>query len=135
MNGSDEETSVSAVIIRYATAVDSRDWDLLRTCFTGDFIGEFGPAGTWRGPDEAVSYMIAGSKAAGPSLHRITNIVVNIAGATATARSYVDAIMMPKDTEGQGFQSIAYFDDVLIRASDGWRIKSRRMTRIKFTAT
>jgi hypothetical protein len=129
-----DEAEIVAVILRYATAVDTRDWALLRSCFTDDFIGEFGPAGTWNGPDEAVAYMVAGSKSGGPSLHRMTNIVVQDAHASATARSYVDAIVMPPGQGGQGFHSIAYFDDTLVKTADGWRIKLRRMTRVKFSA-
>jgi hypothetical protein len=128
-----DESAIAAVILRYASGVDSRDWGLLRTCFTEDFVGEFGPAGTWHGPDEVIAYMDAGSKTGGASLHRMTNIVIKGGPESATARSYVDAVVMPKEQGGPGFHSIAYFDDVLVRTPAGWRIKHRSMTRVKFT--
>jgi hypothetical protein len=127
-----DHLAIEAVILRYATGIDRRDWPLLRTCFTEDFVGDFGPAGIWRGPDEVVAYMVAGAAAGGASLHRMSNIVVGGGPDSATARTYVDAILMPKDEAGAGFHSICYFDDELIRTNDGWRVRRRAMTRVSF---
>jgi hypothetical protein len=36
-----DRAEISDVQLRYATAVDSRDWGLLRTCFTDDLEADF----------------------------------------------------------------------------------------------
>jgi len=30
---------VEKLLVRYATGIDQRDWDLIRTCFTDDAVG------------------------------------------------------------------------------------------------
>ena len=32
----EEREEIVAVLVRYARAIDSKDWELLRTCFTVD---------------------------------------------------------------------------------------------------
>jgi hypothetical protein len=129
-----DEHEIARVIVRYATAVDSRDWPLLRRCFTEDFVGDFGPVGIWHGPDDVVKYMKAGSQDGGASLHRVTNVVADGDGDDATARSYIDALMLPGNPQAEGFHSIAYFDDELLRTAHGWRIRRRALTRVHFAA-
>ena len=36
-----DREAIVAVCVRYATALDSRDWPLLRTCFQPDVVGEY----------------------------------------------------------------------------------------------
>lgn len=38
---------ITAVLVRYATGIDSRDWNLFRTCFTEDCRLDYGPLGSW----------------------------------------------------------------------------------------
>ncbi len=33
----EDERSIIAVLLRYATGIDTRDWNLFRTCFSEDF--------------------------------------------------------------------------------------------------
>ena len=43
----DEVAQISAVLVRYATAIDSRDWELFRSCFTEDCRFDYGVIGIW----------------------------------------------------------------------------------------
>ncbi len=128
----ENERQISAVMVRYATGIDSRDWRLFRTCFTDDFCGDYGQFGTWASGDEITRSMEKMHEILGPTLHRITNVTAAVASAGATARTYVDAVLMPKEASGVIHQAAGYYDDELVKSSDGWRIKTRRFTLVRF---
>lgn len=111
------------VLVRYATGIDSRDWALFRTCFTDDARFDYGGIGTWDNPDAITEYMRKSHS--GPSLHRLSNFVVDVDGDRAATRTYVDAkVMGPK---GFGVvHTFGWYDDELTRNPDGWRIAFRR---------
>lgn len=41
--------AASDLLIRYATGIDTRNWDLLRSCFTDDCEADYGDVGQWKG--------------------------------------------------------------------------------------
>ena len=43
---------ISAVLVRYASGIDRREWDLFRSCFTPDCAIDYGEIGAWNGPAE-----------------------------------------------------------------------------------
>ena len=45
------------MLVRYATGIDRRDWDLFRTCFTADCVVDYGDIGLWHGADEVTAWM------------------------------------------------------------------------------
>ena len=122
---------VSEVLVRYATGIDRRDWTVLRSCFTDDCDADYGDIGHWRSGDEITEWMRVSHEPAGPSLHRITNVVVDQTGRDrASARSYVDAVVLGPGNTG-GAHALGFYDDGLVRGDDGWRISSRRYTMVR----
>lgn len=120
-----DRIEIADVLLRYATAIDSRDWTLFRTCFTDDATFDYGGIGTWQSPEAITAYMRASHS--GPSMHRLTNFVIEVTGETATARTYVDAIVMGPAGFGT-IESFGWYDDQLARTPTGWRIRHRRYT-------
>ena len=119
---------VTEVLVRYATGIDRRDWVLFRTCFTGDCDADYGEIGAWHSADEITEWMAAAHEAAGHTLHRITNVAVELErDGRARARCYVDALVMGPDG-GSGARATGFYDDELVRTADGWRIARRRCT-------
>ena len=117
---------IRTVIDRYATAIDRRDWDLARTCFTDDCTADYGRAGSWDGREAFVSGLDEMHRDVGLTMHRITNHDVHVDGDRATATSYVDALLR---VEHRGFNLlhvVASYDDELVRTVEGWRICARR---------
>ena len=88
----DARQEIADVLVRYATGIDTRDWDLFRTCFTPDCLAEYADIGTWEGVDAITAFMTDSHAGMGPTLHRITNQAISAEVDGATARSYVDAI-------------------------------------------
>ena len=113
---------ISVVLIRYATGIDTKDWELLRTCFTDDCEIDYSPIGSWNSADEVVSFMEAVHEPCPYTLHRITNIVVTDTGnGTAKARSYVDALVLADTTTAAHPTGI--YDDELVRLRQLWAMR------------
>ena len=127
----EDERAIANVLLRYATGIDTRDWPLFRTCFSPDCEADYGSFGSWRGPREIAEYMEAAHRNMGPTLHRITNIVVENRNGEVLARSYVDAILTAAAPGGATHRAAGYYDDALIRSSEGWKIARRRFTLVR----
>jgi 3-phenylpropionate/cinnamic acid dioxygenase small subunit len=129
----EDRQDIGAVLVRYATGIDRRDWPLFRTAFTADCDVDYGEIGSWHGVDEVTDFMERTHAMAGHTLHRITNIAVSVDDDAAVARAYVDALIMAPDNES-GVQAAGFYDDELVHTAKGWRIARRRFTQVRVTA-
>jgi 3-phenylpropionate/cinnamic acid dioxygenase small subunit len=121
---------VHAVLVRYASGIDQRDWDLFRSCFTADCAVDYGGIGVWNGVEEIAAFMIAVHEHCGFTLHRISNVAVARLPDGAHARSYVDAVIMDPDNR-DGVRAIGFYDDRLVcSARGGWQIAQRIFTTV-----
>jgi SnoaL-like domain len=115
--------------IRYATAIDSRQYQLLSTVFTADAALDYGEVGQWTGAAEVTEFMDLAHAGAANTMHRMSNQVVEVDGDTATMRTYVDALILAGD--GSGVNAIGFYDDEAARTPDGWRIRRRTFTPVR----
>lgn len=129
MTAHEDRAQISDVLVRYSTGIDRRDWPLFRTVFTEDCELDYGEIGTFVGVDAVVQFMADSHQMAGHTLHRITNQAVDVDGDTATARAYVDALIMAQDN-ASGVNAAGFYDDELLRTDTGWRIRRRRFTAV-----
>jgi 3-phenylpropionate/cinnamic acid dioxygenase small subunit len=120
---------ISDALVRYATGIDTRDWPLFRTVFTDDCELDYGEIGRWEGVDAVTEFMVTTHEMAGHTMHRITNPVVAVDGDSATARAYVDALIMSQDNSS-GVNAAGYYDDEFVRTVAGWRLARRRFTAV-----
>lgn len=117
---------IRAVIDSYGTGIDRRDWEAVATCFTEDVAADYGRNGSWTEREPFVRWLDETHRDVGPTLHRLTNHAIDVAGDRADAVSYFDALLK---VEHQGFdllQVVGTYTDRLVRAADGWRIRARR---------
>ena len=125
-----DHLGVNAVLVRYTSGIDRRDWDLFRSCFTRDCTVDYGEIGAWNGVEEITTFMIAAHEGCGHTLHRISNVVVQPIPAGAEARSYVDAVIMGLDNR-DGVRAIGFYDDRLVNSDRaGWQIAYRNFTTV-----
>ena len=129
----EDERAIVAVLLRYATGIDRRDWVLFRSCFTQDFTGVYPGFGTWQGADAITEFMRTAHAGLGPTLHRMSNFVIEGDGDTATSRSYVDAVLMPPNEGGEVHKAAGLYDDNLVRGDAGWQISRRAFIPILIT--
>jgi 3-phenylpropionate/cinnamic acid dioxygenase small subunit len=119
--------NVTDLLVRYATGIDSRDWKLLRSCFTDDCDADYGDIGHWHGGDEITAWMAETHDPLGPTLHRITNVVVSLEGNEVRARCYVHAII---SANGSTVHAYGLYDDEIAVDREGPRISRRRFTPV-----
>jgi 3-phenylpropionate/cinnamic acid dioxygenase small subunit len=126
---------IAEVLVRYATGIDRRDWDLFRSCFTADCLAEYEGIGTWESADAITDFMVTAHAGMGHTMHRISNIAIDVhaGGDRAVARCSVDGILMAADGQS-GFNPIGFYDDELVHTADGWRIAHRIFTMVIFRA-
>jgi 3-phenylpropionate/cinnamic acid dioxygenase small subunit len=132
MTEREDRQDISDLLVRYATGIDRRDWPLFRTVFTDDCELDYGEIGTWQGVDAVTDFMETTHAMAGHTLHRLTNQALTLNGDTASARTYVDAVIMFGDNQS-GVNAWGFYDDEIVRAADGWRIARRRFTQVRIT--
>lgn len=119
-----ERRLIEDLVIRYATALDDRDWARLRSCFTDDAIADYGALGRYEGADVIVAACREPLSRLDSSQHLLGNIVVEMTSErTAVATSKVQAQHVLVNAAGDSTATIGgtYVDD-LVREHDGWRI-------------
>lgn len=126
--------AVEAVLVRYATGIDTRDWAKLRTCFADDVRADYGDIGRWGSADALVGFMEAAHAGFVATNHLITNVVVELDGDRAAARCYVHAVLVTGDDASTWLDTVGRYDDTLVRADGGWRIDTRTFTPTRMTS-
>jgi 3-phenylpropionate/cinnamic acid dioxygenase small subunit len=121
-----DKEQIAEVLIRYATGIDSKDWALLRTCWTDDVDVDYGEVGHYSGVEAITDLMAQLHSGMGPTYHRLSNLVVTVDGDDATARSYVFAhLQAVPDDPASWVEALGHYDDELVRTPEGWRIAKR----------
>jgi 3-phenylpropionate/cinnamic acid dioxygenase small subunit len=118
-----DRLAVSDLLNRYATAMDSRNWDLLAACFTDDARLDYDTSGVF-GRQDFVEHCAEGLARMKATQHRVTNQVITLDGDQAQATSYVVAQHV-RDNDATFTLGGTYHDD-LVRTGDEWRIASRQ---------
>ena len=121
-----DELEIAALLARYASAVDSKDWALYRTVFTDDAYIDYS-ADVFTGTlDDAVEFLGGKFSAlVSMSMHYITNVEAEIAGDTAAVRA-----MFYNPTQIAGMAELCFFGGYyhhdLVRTPEGWRSRHLR---------
>lgn len=111
---------ITALINRYAQAVDSKDWGLYASCFTSDAVIDYSSAGGSRGGvAESTAWLATMLASLSVSQHFVTNQVIEVKGADATCRAYFFGVV---GAEPSLIWVGGVYEDVLRRTEDGWRI-------------
>jgi len=117
---------ITEVLVRYATGIDTKDWTLFRTCFTDDVQADYGVGvGSWTDVDAITEYMTVMHAEMVDTKHRLTNFVIEVDGDSATASTYVHAVLVVTNDPLTWYEPVGRYEDRLVRTSDGWRISHR----------
>lgn len=124
-----DRQEINDLVVRYSTALDTRDWALLETCFIADPVFDadgFPPINDFQSIRDNASRALAGLDA---SQHYVTNIAIELDGDKASVVAYLQAQHVRSSAVGGPNLLIAgvYRDDV-VRTAAGWRFSHRRLT-------
>ena len=121
-----DRIEIDDLITRYATALDTWDFDLLDTVFTPDAEFDYEEVGQFTGDRAAFkAWMAEVAPMFEMWLHHATNRAITIDGDTATVVSYLINPIIIKGRPGVLREGGRYHDR-LVRTDDGWRIVARR---------
>lgn len=125
-----DRLAIVDLLHRYATGLDTKDWDLLASVFTADGVADYSALGGVNEGPAAICKLCSGALGGlDASQHIITNEVIVIDGDRATARCYFQAQHVFAGAEGgDNFLVGGTYDDELVRTADGWRIQRRTLT-------
>ena len=127
-----DDKAIEAVLTRYAVAIDTKDWLLLKTCFADDGAVDYGPAsGRHDGPDNIVSVVRSFVGDLDATQHLTGNYQIQVTGDTASCVSYVNAQhVLAGGLSGETYTLGGVYRDQLVRGDDGWKIKLRKLETI-----
>jgi 3-phenylpropionate/cinnamic acid dioxygenase small subunit len=123
-----DRLQIQDLLIRYALAIDTKDWGLLDSCFTADAHVDYASSGGAKGPYAEVRRWLEKALANFPvTMHLIGNTTLELDGDRARSRTYVINPMGLRKPDGglSIFTVGAYYRDRLVRTPDGWRIAER----------
>jgi 3-phenylpropionate/cinnamic acid dioxygenase small subunit len=131
-----DRLEIERLIVKYAWAIDEKDWDALDTVFLPDAYLDYSsnPGGA-AGPYGEIRSWLEKSLAPFPvTQHLVTNIDVTLDGDRATARTMVYNPMGAATRDGplHYFFLGGRYDDELVRTNEGWRIAKRVETLLWF---
>lgn len=126
----EDERAIISVLVRYATAIDQRNWTLLASCFAERASMDYGDFGQWNDCRSFVDHLRQGHENWGPTLHRLSNFEVSRRADEAVARCYVDALLMPRQPGGVIRRAEGRYEDQLLQTGGEWKIRRRKFVLV-----
>ena len=126
-----DRRAIDDLLLRYSTALDTRQWDLLDQVFTADAQIDYATSGGIKGNREDLKRWFR-DEAFVPFTswqHHLTNMAVELDGDTATGRTsvYNPLAFIGEDGASAVLHVGAWYDDRFARTPDGWRITERSL--------
>lgn len=119
------------VLNRYATACDSRNWDLFTEVFTEDVETDYGGDYKFNSREAIVNLIRSMLGGCGPTQHLLGNYRIEIERDAANSVCSVRAFHAGKgEAEGKTFEMWGEYRDKLKRTEYGWRINRRELTTV-----
>jgi hypothetical protein len=121
-----DEAAIVRTLNLYALAMDAQRWDLFDKVFTPDVDADYADPAHWR---DLVSFKRDFGAYHAPfdsTQHVMMNHLVEVKGDVANSFVYGTWLLIKRGTEGgDHWQGTGWYDDVLVRTADGWRIRKR----------
>ncbi len=137
MNGAGEPQDrwgILDTVTRYFTAIDRRDFELLRAVFTEDVEAVYEGITVAGGIDRLLAFVTGTSDIRLPidvidiqlSMHFVGNHVATVEGDVARTETYALAHLVDRPPSGPRLRTRGLrYQDELVRTNDGWRIAKR----------
>ncbi|MFJ2770554.1 nuclear transport factor 2 family protein [Streptomyces sp. NPDC087300] len=125
-----DRAAITELIYTVARAMDSRDWDLLATCYAPEAVGDYMNADV-----DGREAIIAGTKAFLAPLdvtqHLVGNLQIAVESDTASTHATFIAQHVRAQASGSGQYILGgHYDDNLRRTDEGWKITRRQIRGI-----
>jgi hypothetical protein len=126
-----DRQAINDLLVRYCTALDTRDWPLLESCFTPEGVVDYGDYGGRHDPAGTVAHCRGGLEGLDVTQHLIANVAIQVDRDEAIAVCYVHAQHTLLGAEGgDHFMIGGQYRDRLVRTDDGWRFAWRNLVGV-----
>ena len=124
----EEKDAIREVMAEYCFCLDNDRYADMAALFTEDGTWDtaFGK-GTGRAEVEALVRRIRGDAPRPRAIHHVTNIVIKLAGDTATCRS--DWVVVQNSEQGPKIGSAGSYDDQMVKHDGTWLFRYRKIDR------
>jgi hypothetical protein len=128
MNRLEDKDAIRELLARYCFLLDGYKLSEFAALFTAD--GEWiSRNGTAKGPvaiEQLLRGMVPEPAPGRRRKHFTANIIVDLTGDSATV---ISNFLVVRDSEaGPAIAVAGTYDDIVVRTSDGWKFKSRRLS-------
>lgn len=123
----EDRFAIIALLTRYATAMDQRDWPLLDQVFTEDLVYD---AGEWiaRSRIEYLGLVRPYLDGCGPTQHLLGNFRIELEGDRARSAVYVRAYHFgTRELARTTYEMLGEYRDEIVRTEAGWRSHHRTL--------
>lgn len=119
------EREITHALIRFARAMDERDWDVLRTILVDDATSDVG-TGPLEGSEALIACIRSYLDACGRTQHLLGNILVDVTGDEAVSKAYVSDMHLSADPDSElTFATLGDYHDRWQRIDGTWRMVHR----------
>ena len=126
----DDERAIVALTVAYAWALDTKNYEELRSVFAADATAVLRGVDC-KGVDAIIGRISRPLDRLDATQHIVTNQHVRVDGDTATCRTQLQSQHVLRSAEGDGdtFLIGGVYEDRLERRPEGWRIVHRTLTQ------
>ncbi|EED68709.1 nuclear transport factor 2 family protein [Comamonas testosteroni] len=126
------EHALAQTLIRYATACDTRNWDLLQQVFAPDCTTVYGGRYLCEGVAKVRRMISTHLDGCGPTQHLLGNLEVDVDDpARPRSRIQVRAVHQGLGPRSHlRYDAIGFYEDEWMQLPAGWRIQKRSMTML-----
>ncbi len=129
-NVSSDQQAIIDLAIAYTWALDTKQFDALRTVFATDATADLNGV-SCDGQDAIIARIERPLSRLDATQHLVGNHQVQVDGDTATHRCYLQSQHVKRGTPGgENFLIGGTYEDRLVRTTEGWRIAHRTMTPV-----
>jgi hypothetical protein len=123
-----DHNAIVALCVQYATALDRRNWTLLRECFVPDVVADYAGIGRIDGYKALEAVCRAALEPLQASQHLLGNHTVQVTGDEADGTTYFRAQHVRPGTPGGDKYIVAgIYTDRFVRRERRWRISRRNL--------
>ncbi|MGV0157898.1 nuclear transport factor 2 family protein [Mycobacterium colombiense] len=119
-----DERAIEQLLIRFARAMDDRDWPSLAAILAENAIADFG-TGEQRGSAAVIDLIRSYLDRCGTTQHLLGNVLVHVTGDTATSRAYVRDLHLSTGEPQATFYTLGDYHDRWERRGAQWRLVER----------
>ncbi|RLQ20214.1 DUF4440 domain-containing protein [Seongchinamella sediminis] len=121
-----DERAIYRQLMRFARAMDERDWDQLAQVTSEDFVADTG-RGDIHGREACIAFMRSFLDHCGTTQHLLANVVIDVEADSATSSAYVCDMHLARDkSRGDSFRTLGIYHDQWQRVGDTWLMTRRK---------